>query len=414
MKTLREPDKTAAITFGPQKEEFGREYVFSKYLVREGDAVLNTLTGEAILLNDDADRAELIKRWFLVPSDMDVKTLSDLLRQVQLSRNKRSNGKTNYVIFTTTACNAACTYCFEKGYQVFNMSEDVANRVGDYIIRTHDPNSKTSIKWFGGEPLLNKKAINTISSIINNEVDFTSSISTNGDLLNTCSNEELKMWNLKVAQFTLDDIGENYCRIKGLGSDAYATLIKNVERLDSLGIRANLRIHYNKELGADPCFRIIDAFKDYKNVTMYCHMVYGDDSVEDYKNILAIDDKIISLKKKRISLPKLGNHCMADNQRIACITPTGELSPCEHYAYGPHIYGSINSRHINMNTLKPWTTREKHIAADCRNCLLYPTCNKIALCPAEGECTEGYRYYKIETIKRALRKKVSELNGSNS
>ena len=102
---------------------------------------------------------------------------------------------------------------------------------------------------------------------------------------------------------------------------------------------------------------------------------------------------------------------MSDSRKIACITPTGNLSPCEHFAYGEHVYGSIYSKDRNEDILKKWSVREKYVTPTCKNCPLYPSCRKIVMCPAEGKCSEGYQYYQIETIKRALRKKVEEING---
>ena len=42
-------------------------------------------------------------------------------------------------------------------------------------------------------------------------------------------------------------------------------------------------------------------------------------------------------------------------------------------------------------------------AGKCAECKLYPCCEKILMCPAEGDCTKGYMMYQIEQIRRALR-----------
>ena len=417
MITLREPFEGSVATLGVQYEDAGRIYGYSKYLIREGNAIFNSLTSEVILLEDEKkDRNELIRRWFLVPDGFDVMTASDMIRQRIIAKQKGpgSNRKTSYVIFTTTACNASCSYCFEKGCDILTMSDSVAEDVGKYIIETHAP--KVRIKWFGGEPLVNKRPIDIISSKLTDKVDFRSSMSTNGDLLDECTDEDFKRWRLKSVQFTLDDVENGYDRIKGLKVGAYSRLKETVSRLGNLGITVQIRIHYNPDIGPEPCFKIIEDFKDFKNVRMYGRILYDKATINDYKVLLSIEDEILKTGKGNLIIPKRasGNNCMGDNPQVACITPEGKLSLCEHYAYGEYMYGSIYTQNVDWNLRNNWTIKAKYQDSKCKLCPLYPICRKIVMCPAEGKCSDGYQYYQIETIKRALRKKVEEINGRDS
>ena len=412
MITLREPFGGSVATLGVQYEDIGRSYEYSKYLVREGNAIFNSLTSEIVLVEDEIkDRKELLRRWFLVPDDYDVRTASDMICQRILAKQKGPGGnlKTNYVIFTTTACNASCSYCFEKGYKVLTMTDTVAEDVADYIIRSHAP--KINIKWFGGEPLVNKKVIDIITSKITDKVDFRSAMSTNGDLLSECSDDDFRRWKLRRVQLTLDDVGMNYDKIKGLKDGAYLRLKETVERLEKLGITIQLRIHYNPDIGSEPCFKIIDDFKDYKNVSMYSRILYDKATIDDYKVLLSIEDEILKVGRGNFVAPKRasGNNCMGDNPHVACITPEGKLSLCEHYAYGEYMYGDIYTQNVDRKLLNTWSVKAKYQLPECKSCPIYPICRKIVMCPAEGKCSDGYQYYQIETIKRALRKKVEEI-----
>lgn len=419
MITIREPNRTSVASLGVQHEEVGRSYKYSNYLIREGNAIYNSLTDEIVFVQDEKlDRKELIRRWFLVPEDFSVLTASDIIRQSYLGKQSGPgrNLKTNYVIFTTTACNGNCEYCFEKNYKTISMTESVAENVANYIIRSHAPRTKVSIKWFGGEPLVNKDAINLITSRISDKVDFKSTMCSNGDLLSDCTDDEFKLWRLKSVQLTLDDVGDAYDKIKGLKSGAYARLKETVSRLNDLGITSQLRIHFNPDKGIEPCLKIVDEFKSFKNVQMYSRILYDSATIKDYEALLTIEQAINDSKNRTFKIPKMeiGSHCMGDNRHVACITPEGLLSPCEHYAYGEHIYGSIYNKNRNEDILKKWSVREKYVTPSCKECPLYPSCRKLVMCPAEGKCSEGYQYYQIETIKRALRKKVEEINGRDS
>lgn len=417
MKILKQANKFAVNNLPMQRKEEGREYILSKYVIREGNSFHNSLTNEDILVEDfEKDRDVLISRWYYTPSDEDVSGIAYFLRQRNLLINSGpgSSKKNGYVIFTTTGCNASCGYCFEKGCKTLTMSEQTAKDVVDYIsVSASKPDVK--IKWFGGEPLLNRKAISIILEGLKKKgIAYRTEISTNGDLFPDYSDEEILSWNLLTVQFTVDDIGANYDRVKGLPSGAYERLRRTVDRLSKLlpKSRINIRIHYNPEKGSDVCYKVINDFKGFgNNVKVYARLLYNNATLENFKELLKIEDYIIDEGLHSIFefTFNYGPHCMSDNYQIACITPNGELTPCEHYVYGEHIYGSIYNREKNWNILNKWSEREKYSDPKCKECPLYPSCRKLTMCPAEGKCSEGYQYYQIETIKRALRKKAEEL-----
>lgn len=419
MKTLKDPSRLVVACLGTQIFDTNVNYVWSPYIVREGDAVFNALTDEAVLLEGNETEYDLIRRWMLIPETIDVRTLMYSIKQRRLyeTTGPGSQLKTFYTIFTTTDCNASCPYCFEKGCEIKTMTDATANDVASYIIRSRSKSKTTGIKWFGGEPLCNKNAINIISKkLIENNVDFHSEITSNGDLFDTCTDEELKdIWHVKSVQFTVDDAGKNYDLIKGLPDGAYERLKKSVERLWKLRIRVHLRLHYNPNVGLDACRKVIQDFKQYPNLTMYVRLVFHNDSVEHYKELIEIESEIEAAGKRTYGFPKysVGNHCMADSTRMVSITPDGRFTPCEHYSSGENIYGSIYSREKRQDILDKWAAREKYEMSTCRECPLFPSCRKLVMCPAEGKCSDGYQYYQIETVKRALRKKVEEINGRN-
>lgn len=418
MKIINGADKFVKSTIGTQEIETDLEYVKSPYLVKDGDALFNALTREAVLVGDtDDDIPYLIKNWFYIPKGFDASTLHHLIRQrrLQTESGPGSNLKHSYTIFTTTACNAACSYCFEKGFDILTMSEKTAEDVAAYILRTRDRKQTTNLEWFGGEPLCNKKAINIICNILKkNSVKYTSGLTTNGSLLPNCTDKELKdIWNVTHIQLTFDGVGSDYDKVKNLPTGSFNELIRTMERLEKLKIFTYVRIHYDPEKGKEPCFKVIDAVCRFDNIRLYAKLLYDKGSLDWYKDVLELNDYIESVGKSYYAFPTVSkvNHCMADTNKIVAITPEGKLSPCGHYAYGENIFGDIYSEYVNENILKTWKTREKAVIPKCKSCPLYPSCRKIVMCPAEGKCSDGYQYYQIETIKRALRKKVEEING---
>lgn len=397
---------------GMQRAEPGRRYKENPCLIKEESAWYNSLTGEAVLVEDGiADLPELVRRWYYVPDDFDLKATAHLIRQRTLA-DTRVMGRPaigTYTIFTTTACNAACSYCFEKGMKTLTMTDAIALDVAKYIAKTRRRTSAPLLKWFGGEPLVNRQAIRIICGYLReNGVPFRSDFSSNGDLFDGIPNKTLtEEWQTHEVQLTLDDIGRGYETYKGLPAGTYDRLKKTIIRLTAIGIHVTARIHYHPEDGPEPVRRVVDDLKDIQGIGMYGRIIYKSESEEHYRKLLELEDYMAAAGKFRFAFPRRGGgtHCMADNPRAVCITPEGLLSPCEHYAYG-EVYGSIYTGATDREMLAEWKAREKHMC-NCGSCPLYPSCEKIMACPAEGDCLKGYKFYQIETIKRALKQRAS-------
>lgn len=411
MKTLTKANANLS-RLGFQRAEPGRHYKENPFLIKDGAAWYNPLTGEAVLVEGSAgDMQELVRRWYYVPEDFDVMSAVHLVRQKTLEATRVMGRPAvgSYTIFTTTACNAACTYCFEKDMKPLTMSDATALDVAKFIARTRRRNTAPSIKWFGGEPLVNQQAIRIICGYLrDNGIPFRSDFSSNGDLFDRIPDKTLlEDWQMREVQLTFDDTGDGYAKYKGLDAGAYDRLKKTIIRLTGLGIHVVARIHYHPEDGPEPFRRVVDDLKNISGLGMYGRIIYKTESKEHYRELLELEDYMAAAEKYQFGFPRRGGgtHCMADNPRALCITPEGKLSPCEHYAYG-EVYGSIYSGTMDREMLAEWKAREKHMC-DCKTCPLYPSCEKIMACPAEGSCEKGYQYYQIETIRRAMRQRAA-------
>ena len=403
MRTITKRNNISLQAVGYQSELPGVEYVEHEYITRVGDAVYNALTGEAIVIDDEgADKAEMIRRWILAPRGMNLAGLAHMTRQTAHNM-KTSRWVNRYTIFTTTGCNGSCEYCFQRGIEPLTMSTETAADVANWILKHANPGLMINIRWFGGEPLVNKAVISQICQAMkDNRRRYQSSMSSNGDLFEGVTDEEVELWQLKSVQFTIDAPGEEYDRIKGLPAGAYDRLKATVERFP--GINFGIRVHYDPVKGTEPCWEIIDDFKCYSNVVMYAAMLYdGAKTQADYEELLKIEDHMIEAGKMVPRLPGWTPdvNCMADNRQQACITPTGDLTPCEHVVTG-ESYGTIYSDTRDQTVLDKWAAKCKDDEDGCGECPLYPACEKLCRCESAGKCSEGYKYYLLERIKRAL------------
>lgn len=209
------------------------------------------------------ETASLSEMGFLVADDVDELGFLESLRIKTLASNDDS--PSYYIVCPTTGCNARCYYCFEKGAVQKKMSKETAQAVAEYIYKNHDPNNLV-IQWFGGEPLLEPETISYIVDYLKSRgVNFDSKIITNGYLLNDDIVERAAhQWNVKIIQITIDDLREEYNRIKDYvytDVDPFDIVMQNIQRCLQAQINIRIRINFNP-LEYDKAVRTVDYLKE--------------------------------------------------------------------------------------------------------------------------------------------------------
>lgn len=189
----------------------------------------------------------LFEMVFLVSDDADELKFLESLRVKTLASNDDS--PSYYIICPTTGCNARCYYCFEKGAVQKRMNLETAQSVAEYIYKNHDPEHLV-IQWFGGEPLLEPETISYIVEYLRVKgVSFDSKIITNGYLLNDdIVSRAVGSWNVKIIQITIDDLHEEYNRIKDyvyLDANPFDVVMDNIQRCLQAQINIRIRINFN-------------------------------------------------------------------------------------------------------------------------------------------------------------------------
>lgn len=397
----------------------------------------NLITDELILLSqaeyaalkeydiNNSNVATLIKEWFIVPEQFDdaqffnqIKSFADIITD----NESKKNGITDYIIFTTTDCNARCFYCYESGCSKISMTEAIANDVSNYIINKSN-NNKVKIGWFGGEPLYNNKVIDIIClNLKKRNVEYSSSMVSNGYLFD----EELlykavNLWKLKKVQITLDGTEEVYNRFKNYvynEGSAYVRVINNIKKLLDIGIKVNIRLNMD-EHNAENLHLLVDnlaeQFGNYDNIMVYTHLLFdntsGGQQVKTDEQRHNLYKKMTDLKKHIVDKGLSGNptlstnimfnHCMADSLSSTTILPDGRLGKCEHYLED-NSWGSIYSDKEDLKVVNSFKKRYPDLEL-CKSCPIRPRCIRLKKCPNEdNKCNNEIQEYKIEGIKRQM------------
>ena len=392
----------------------------------EGKLLYNTFTGMLVLLENgqipDGDRDELIKTRFFVPEGFDEDDYSDKVMSVlkTLKAGNGSNtGKNSFTVLTTTDCNARCRYCYEAGIDHCYMSADTAKDVSDYIIRSSG-GSGVKLRWFGGEPMMNTRAIDVICERLREAgITYASKMVSNGYCFDkAAADKAVSLWNLKSIQITLDGTAEVYNRVKAYKNgdkDAYSRVIKNIDDALDAGVSVQIRMNVSSKNAPELMCLADDLaarFPDRKGLSAYPSLLgefdgfarrfSGDDHDVDSFSALTEKLKNTGLYRKRSPLKReiRINGCMADNDACDVILPDGRLCRCD-VLLDKDCCGSVYSEEKDHDNIKSWKERVK--LPECFDCPLYPKCINLKKCVWVGEnCSKTNRKIRINTLESQI------------
>lgn len=393
--------------------------------IKNGTLIYNLLTGELIFIEKGENALlipELKDRLFFVPEETDEREYVDLVRLVLRSVNG-TYGFTDYEIFTTTDCNARCFYCYEKGRSRIAMSDEIADKTADFIINNSTPEKSVNIRWFGGEPLFNKRAIERIcAKLKSNNTAFSSHIVSNGYLFdNDTVDQAVTDWNLKTVQITLDGTEKVYNNTKAYiyrDVNPYITVINNIKCLLENGIKVNIRLNigpYNK----DELFRLAAELNEFfygrQKPYVYVHPLYdvddprgaidsGDIQKSIYTAVSDLKEKLGSYGLYRPG--KLKNtvalfQCGADSGRRITVLPGGEIGLCENFSESEFI-GDLDNGVTNKNIYSSWHEYCETLP-ECNDCFYYPQCLRLKKCKENARCFEELRSERLKDIKISMK-----------
>ncbi len=396
----------------------------------------NTFTGSIVLIdeklkqkfdnlndkeieNNDEFINDLINQGFLVDNNHDEKKLVDA------SRIRRAFGeKSSYLrILTTTACNARCPYCYEKGFKTETMDDKTASAVIKYILKLPKM-EKFYIHWFGGEPLLNIKVIDRVMETVYDKLKANGTrvfvyFTSNGSMLDKeVCHKAKKLWHASYFQITIDDIGKKYDEIKNYINKKYNynKVIQNIKYLLNEKIQVILRInYYPKEVGKVK--NIIDILSnEFGDVCKNGLLIFDPAPIFDSNNASCSNcEKVYNMsvpaqyliekgflnEEDAINLKFKGGQCYACHQGSFVVAPNGNLYKCtvtmkDKNAVVGNIFDGVDRNNYYFKWVNP------SLPEKCNNCVFLPLC--------QGGCRAGELGYLSVFCKRNLSEVKSMVN----
>lgn len=321
----------------------------------------------------------------------------ETLDLVQTIQNELENGEQTLTILPTTKCNARCWYCYEKGIQHYDMSQDIINYTIKFIEDKFQIEHELSINWFGGEPLMHFDAIRQISMAAKSfGYTLNTCITTNG-LLITPEFINLLKENYKdiSMSITIDAIGDEYGKIKRFvkipPEHAYNKVISNIKSLLSVGIRVLLRINFTAFEEAKKIYSHLETLlSDYPKTLYYIYyapiwrkdrghsleesLEYLDYMKNGYDiNVLA-NPYIDNVFVHHIANERNISYCTAMNKHHYVINADGLLYRChclvsdKKYSCGD-VKNGVNNSSLGYQMFEPNIKNEQ-----CKLCPILPIC----------------------------------------
>jgi len=231
--------------------------------------IYNTLTEGAVLVSDEGlaalraapdsipepQRRELVEAGVLVDASVDERRIF----RVNHNRLKYSTDECYVMLYTTYACNMACTYCYEafltKTSGVRSWMSPAITRASLGFIRSFPERLGTRtlrLFFFGGEPMLNTEPILTLLEELGpwasaRGVDFTSAICTNGTVPLGRTLARLREADT-FFHFTLDGPREVHDarRPYASGKGTFDDILRNIELVKAAGAEFGIRVNLDR------------------------------------------------------------------------------------------------------------------------------------------------------------------------
>lgn len=349
---------------------------------------------------------ELKENAFIIPQDFNESNFFRMEHYNQQFSN--FSERITVVITPTMKCNFKCFYCFENDIDDKRiMNNDIVSDVIEFIRNIISENNQVKylhISWFGGEPLLEIDLIKHISLDIKGlceilDIKYTSSIVTNGLLLDQNYIGILKDCNVNSVQISLDGDREETCIRKGISSKQFDTIVENIQyacNKINLSIRINVdKLNYTQvkqitqyllvDMQLDNKLKLYIAPIRSKGEQFYSSYEFSKVQIEFYKFLY--DNKCFS-NLERIYPKSKYISCGLIQKNNFVIDSSGNLYKCEHLVGKSELsVGSVKNGR-NFSDAEFMFTDLEYLNK-CTKCKYFPICR--------GGCAKE-RYYENEPL----------------
>lgn len=378
---------------------------------------------------DDDLYSQACELGFLVPEGFDELTLAK-----KMHWNDRVYNKVlNLTLLPTLDCNFECEYCYEKGLVKKDMDKKILESICKLVKNKINSVEKVNICWYGGEPLLVIDKIIHLNQKLSrlcqeNNVEFYSSVSTNGYLLSKTTVDKLIEIGIKHIETTLAGTSLYHDKLRLLNdkTPTYNTIVKNIKNASKY-LKTMVNVNITKTSYSD-ISNLLHYFKDNQIVdNIYFTFNRVVSTTNNSCEHLVMDEEIYN--KKAINLYNealdLGLNicdvtrftascifCAAQNINSITIGPEGNIFKCSEKFDDANSIGTLsNNGEIRLKKSHFHNTIDPFNDSMCKDCEILPYCNGGCSnnscgnkCPSEKDYMEQYLklFYRRNEEKEIL------------
>lgn len=297
-------------------------------------------------------------------------------------------------IAPTTACNLACSYCFESGAHPARMTGRTERDIVRFVKRQSHLPPGLSVTWYGGEPLLEWNRIASLTRHLKElHCDYSASIITNLCLLTAEMAHGFDALSIERVQVTLDGQRDthNQRRCDKNGGPTFDLILYNLDVLFAqYKGKVNLRINVGKD-NRDSYLPLRDSILERfqgTNIAVYPGILFGgpadgahhccsmgDEDSANFQMELYRDE---NWNPQRFPPHPTQGRCMATSDHCFLVGPRGELYKCwEDLGKAEWETGHVSEelytrpRLVALYMVGAGTEDDP----DCRECSILPACN---------------------------------------
>jgi len=277
------------------------QFIFKTDYPETGETLLyNTLNGALLAIDEEkTDRLNtILYQKTDIPVDSDLEQLLmeeeflifDDYNEINVVLERSNLGisdenRLDVIIMPTMNCNFACPYCYEDHHKS-NMTEETQNQLVTWFERVAPKFKTVLINWFGGEPLLGYDTIVNLQQRFirickDNDIPYSSHITTNGYLINELRAKELVQLGIYSYQITIDGSPEfhNKTRVLKNGDGTFDKILKNVILLAEASEEVNIKLRVNyDDKNIKSIYHLLPLFPAHirHQLVLVCERIFGE------------------------------------------------------------------------------------------------------------------------------------------
>ena len=343
-----------------------------------------------------------IETGILIPNYVNEQLLIDEIYQ----KSVLDNDRLDIIILTTNRCNFSCAYCFQKR-EAYTLDSKQYDGIIKFIeIKIKEKGYKNiKIRWFGGEPLLDKKGmlyfLNKMKILSQTyKVSYGCGIITNGYLLDIDTFKNLFKNKVINYQITIDGLPDINYRFLNNGKSSFDKIFENLKKIrDEIKysmFSITIRINFTRDL-LNRVDEVVDIFykefgKDRRFGFSFVPVFdwsYKDTDFMKAKQIqsqLITEEEIVEVMKKYVdkldfkawsNLKFANNECWAGTPHGFTIDANGDILKCDFKLewFDANVIGHID---LDGNIFLDYNKEAKWIfdspLRECYSCSYFPLC----------------------------------------